>query len=140
MSKEKYPGLLDRVKAIVTDGVVIILFILAATYVFSLFENVPVNAKIIAFVFIFILYDPIFTSSFGGTIGHMIVGIRVKRENNEKKNILFPLAIVRFIVKAFLGWISLLTVTGNVKSRAIHDYLVGSVVIYANSNTDSNEI
>ena len=75
MLKEKYPGLLDRVKAIVTDVVVIILFILVTTYVFSLFENVPDNAKIIAFVFIFILYDPIFTSSFGGTIGHMMVGI-----------------------------------------------------------------
>lgn len=140
MTNEKYPGLLDRVKAIVTDAVVIILFMLAATYVFSLFENVPDNAKIIAFVFIFILYDPIFTSSFGGTLGHMMVGIRVKRENNEKKNILFPLAIVRFIVKAFLGWISLLTVTGNVKSRAIHDYLVGSVVVYANPKIDTNEI
>ena len=140
MSKEKYPGLLDRVKAIVTDGVVMILFMLAATYVFSLFENVPDNAKIIAFVFIFILYDPIFTSSFGGTVGHMMVGIRVKRENNERKNILFPFAIVRFIVKASLGWISLLTVTGNVKSRAIHDYLVGSVVVYANPKADTNEI
>lgn len=140
MSKEKYPGLLDRVKAIVTDVVVIILFILVTTYVFSLFENVPDNAKIIAFVFIFILYDPIFTSSFGGTIGHIMIGIRVKRENNEKKNILFPLAVLRFIVKAFLGWISLLTVTGNVKNKAIHDYLVGSVVVYANSNNITNEI
>jgi uncharacterized RDD family membrane protein YckC len=133
MVQEKYPGVLDRVKAIVTDSVVILLFILITTYVFALFENVPDNAKIIAFVFIFILYDPIFTSTFGGTIGHMMLGIRVKRESNEKRNIILPFAIVRFIVKASLGWISLLTVTGNEKRKAIHDYLVGSVVVYSNS-------
>jgi uncharacterized RDD family membrane protein YckC len=60
----------------------------------------------------------------------MMIGIRVKRESDEKKNILFPLAIIRFIVKASLGWISLLTVTGNSKRKAIHDYLIGSVVVY----------
>ncbi len=70
-----------------------------ASYVFSLFENVPDYARIIVFVFIFLLYDPLFTSIFGGTIGHMIIGIRVKRESNIQKNILFPLAILRFIMK-----------------------------------------
>lgn len=80
-----------------------ILFRIIITYTFSLFDNVPVNAKIAAFVFVFILYDPIFTSIFGGTIGHMLIEIRVKRESDETRNMLFPLAIVRFIVKASLG-------------------------------------
>jgi uncharacterized RDD family membrane protein YckC len=138
MIQVKFPGVLDRVKAIVTDSVVILLFIIIATYTFSFFDNVPDNVKIAAFVFI-ILYDPIFTSIFGGTIGHMLIGIRVKRESDETRNILFPLAILRFIVKAFLGWISLLTVSGNKKGKAIHDYLVGSVVIYAGQTENKNE-
>ena len=125
-----YPGVLDRVKAVVSDSVVLVLFMAIVTYAFSIFENVPDNARIIAFIFIFILYDPIFTSVFGGTIGHMMFGIRVKRENNNMKNILFPFAIIRFILKALLGWISLLTVSGNEKRKAIHDYLVGSVVVF----------
>ncbi|HAH24087.1 MAG TPA: RDD family protein [Prolixibacteraceae bacterium] len=133
MTQERYPGLLDRVKAIMTDAVVMILFMVLITNIFALFKSVPDNARIIAFVFIFFLYDPLFTSIFGGTIGHMIIGIRVKRESNEMKNILFPKAILRFIVKATLGFISLLTVTasGNIKRKAIHDYLVGSVIVYA---------
>lgn len=131
MIQVKFPGVLDRVKAIVTDSVVMLLFIIIITYTFSFFDNVPDNAKIAAFVFIFILYDPIFTSTFGATIGHMMIGIRVKRESDETRNILFPLAILRFIVKASLGWISLVTVSGNKKGKAIHDYLVGSVVVYA---------
>lgn len=125
-----YPGVFDRVKAVVCDSVVIILFMLVVSYSFSIFEHVPNNTRIIAFTFIFILYDPIFTSAFGGTIGHMVFGIRVKRANNQVKNILFPYAIIRFIVKALLGWISLLTVMGNEKRKALHDYLVGSVVVF----------
>lgn len=130
MENEIYPGVADRVKAVVADSIVIIIFMIIVTYSFSIFENVPDNARIIAFIFIFFLYDPIFTSLFGGTIGHMMFGIRVKRDKNRKKNILFPLAIIRFLVKASLGWISLLTVSGNKKRKAIHDSLVGSVVVY----------
>ena len=141
MTDENYPNVTDRVKAVMADSVVIIIFMFIITYIFSAFENVPDNARIIAFIFIFFLYDPIFTSSFGGTIGHMMFGLRVKRDKNPSKNILFPLAIIRFFVKAFLGWISLLTVSGNKKRKAIHDSLVGSVVVYKGKNeerTDTN--
>jgi uncharacterized RDD family membrane protein YckC len=134
-----YPGVVERVKAIVTDSLVIIVFMFIASYVFSLFENVPDTARISAFVFIFLIYDPLFTSLFGGTIGHMFLGIRVKRESDESKNILFPLAIFRYIVKTLLGFISLLTISGNEKRRAIHDYLVGSVVVYVDVKNDNTE-
>ena len=130
MKEKVYPKVLDRVKAVMTDSVILIIFIFLITFIFDSFENVPDNARVIAFIFIFILYDPIFTSFFGGTVGHKAFGLRVKRENYQLKNILFPLAIIRFIVKALLGWISLLTVTENKKGKAIHDYLVNSVVIY----------
>ncbi len=130
MTEKNYPVLMDRVKAALIDSMFLIGEIILASYIFSLFENVPDYAKIIVFVFIFLLYDPLFTSLFGGTIGHMIMNIRVKRSRNEERNILFPLAIIRFIVKVFLGWLSLLTVTGNNKKKAIHDMVVGSVVIF----------
>ena len=133
MIQENYPGVFDRIKAIMADSIVIILLMFTASYIFSLFESVPDNARIIAFVFIFILYDPLFTSIFGGTIGHMLIGIRVKRESDEMKNILLPSAILRYIVKAALGWISLITVSFNPKGKAIHDYLVGSIVVYSKS-------
>ncbi len=132
---QDYPGVLDRVKAIVADSAVMIAFMIIAAYGFSLFTDVPVFARKMAFIFIFLLYDPLFTSIFGGTIGHMMNGIRVKRQNNENKNILFPLAIIRFIVKASLGWVSLLTVGSNKKRKAIHDLLVGSVVVYSRKKT-----
>lgn len=133
MTEENYPRVFERVKALMTDFLVIIILMFVATYIFSLSESISDNARIIAFVFIFLMYEPLFISIFGGTIGHFIIGIRVKRESNENKNILFPLAILRYIFKTLLGWISLLTVSGNKKGKAIHDILVGSIVVYVKS-------
>ncbi len=130
MNTKNYPGVSIRVKAVVTDSIILVIFIVGVTYLFESFQSVPDFMRIAAFVFIFLLYDPLFTSTLGGTIGHMIFGIRVKREKNLQRNILFPLAVIRYIVKALLGWISLLTVSGNKKGKAIHDLVVRSVVIY----------
>jgi len=112
----------------------------AASYIFSAFENVPDPYRIWTMIFIFGLYDPIFTSLFGGTIGHLIIGIKVKRESNENKNIILPLALIRYTIKALLGWISLISVMvkSNKKRRAIHDFSAGSVVVYR-KKTNANK-
>ena len=125
-----YPSISDRVKAVFTDTFIMVIFMIIATFIFSFFENIPDNARMVTFIFIVFLYDPLFTTFFGGTIGHMMNGIRVKREKDESKNIILPLAFFRFIFKTFLGWISLLTVTGNKKRKAIHDMIVRSIVVY----------
>lgn len=129
-SESNFPNLSIRVKAIIIDGILMIIFMVIATYLFSLFKNVPDFARIAVFVFIFLLYDPIFVSSFGCTIGHTFMGLKVKRENNQSKNILLPIAIIRFIIKSTLGWISLITVTTNEKRKAIHDMMTGSIVLF----------
>ncbi|NER11874.1 RDD family protein [Leptobacterium flavescens] len=127
--KENYAQLPDRVKAAVIDGIVLIALMYATTEVLALFNDVPQFIRIIAFVLIFVLYDPILTSAFGGTIGHSYSNILVKREGDSKRNLPFHFALIRFILKAALGWISLLTVTGNEKKKAIHDFAANSIVI-----------
>lgn len=129
-SKIIYPGVSDRIKAAITDSFVMVGFMIVLTFIFSNFEHISNSVRLVGFVFIFVLYDPLCTSLFGGTIGHMIMKIRVKRTNDHTKNILFPFAVIRYIVKILLGWISLLTVNGNEKKRAIHDLVIGSVVLY----------
>jgi len=126
----KYVGVGDRVKAVITDSVVLIGMIIGLTYVFDSFENVPESAKMIAFAFVFFLYDPLFTTFFGGTLGHLGNGLRVRRESSINEKILIHSALIRFIVKALLGWISLLTISKSEKKKAIHDSVVGSVVVY----------
>lgn len=125
----EYPGVAIRVKALFIDTVVMILFMMLFTALFAQFEKVADEARIIAIVFIVLLYDPLFTGFTGATIGHRLFGLRVRNEQELTKNINFFKAIVRFLIKAFLGWISLLTVQGNEKRKAMHDMAVGSVVV-----------
>lgn len=130
MNQQIYPGVFVRVKAVFVDTVVIILLMFGVSQLFELFPNVPDFVRLAAFIFIFMLYDPLFTSIFGGTIGHMVMGIRVCEEKDTSAKIFFPLAVARFVIKASLGWISLLTVSGNKKGKAIHDMAVKSIVIF----------
>lgn len=125
-----YPDLIERIKAVFVDMLVLIFLMFIFSTIFSSFESVPNELRIGAFVFIFLLYDPMFTSFFGGTIGHMLIGIRVKQSENKEKNINFFAALLRFLCKSALGWISLLTVSSHKEKKAIHDSVVNSVVVY----------
>jgi uncharacterized RDD family membrane protein YckC len=130
--KKEYARLFDRVKAAFVDAMILVGMMYAATEIFGLFETVPNYARVLVAIFIFLLYDPLFTSIYGGTIGHSFSGIGVRQDNNLEKKISFPAAFIRFIFKSLLGWISLLTITGNEKNKAIHDFIVKSVVIELN--------
>ena len=61
---KNFPDVSERVKAAITDSIVIGLFMLGVVSLFSNFNTVPDFVRISAFIFIFILYDPIFTSLF----------------------------------------------------------------------------
>lgn len=130
MANQEYPGLYQRVVAIFIDSIIMIILMIITVDIFSNFEEVSIIPKIIAFLAIFCLYDPVLTSAFGGTIGHKTNGLRVKRVNNQNKNVLFHLALLRYLVKVLLGWISLLTISGNEKRQAMHDLIAGSVVVF----------
>ncbi len=131
MTEQEYPGLYQRIVAVFVDSIILTIFVIITVDIFSYFETVTSVAKVIAFILIFFLYDPILTSFFAGTIGHKATGIRVKQANNPNKNIYFHIALIRYLIKASLGWISLLTVIGNSKKQAIHDLIVNSVVVYS---------
>ena len=124
------PKIIERVKAAVYDSIAVLGMLVLAYYVISFFRIESILVKQMVMVGIFVLYDPIATSFLGGTIGHYIMGIRVKRATNTEKNISLPLALVRFLIKALLGVISLFTISGNQKSMAIHDMAVNSIVVY----------
>jgi uncharacterized RDD family membrane protein YckC len=65
----------------------------------------------------------------GCTLGNLFMGIRVKRIEDSTRRINILQALIRYPVKACLGWLSMLTVTGDPKKRAIHDMVSGSVMI-----------
>ena len=126
---DKYAHLFSRVKAAIIDSIVLIVLLYAATLVVGAFDEVSNYVRISVFVFVFLIYEPILVSVFGASVGHFFNDIVVKKEHDESKNIILPKAIIRFIFKFFLGWISLLTIQGDEKRKAIHDFVGGSVVL-----------
>ncbi len=127
--KEHYATLQDRIKAAIFDSLFVILLIYIATEILALFDNVKTYIRVLIFVFIFILYEPLFVSMFGGTIGHSRMNLTVKSSKDEKKNINLFQSLIRYLFKMILGWLSLLTIGSSEKKLAIHDSIVNSVVL-----------
>ncbi|OUS00996.1 RDD family protein [Flavobacteriales bacterium 33_180_T64] len=126
--KKKYAPLSIRMKAVFVDAIVLIILMYLASMVLNLFDSVAINARIVIFIFLFFLYEPLLISVFGATVGHFFNDIVVKSEKDETKNIIFPLAFIRCVLKLILGWISLLTISGTEKRQAIHDIAASSIV------------
>lgn len=119
-----------RIKAAVADTLFLVFLIFVLDSLFSNVEFASNTPKIAMLGFIFFLYDPICTSLFGGTLGHYLLGIAVKKDANTIENIPIHKALLRFFFKVVLGWVSLLTLGLTNSSKAIHDMIAGSVVVY----------
>lgn len=129
MSNVNYSNVLTRVKSATVDALFIMLLIVFVSNVFNSIETLNTNYRIIAFISIFIVYDPLFITFFGATLGHLFFDLRVRRNTNIEKNITLFNAIKRFFLKFTLGWFSLFSISADKKKRAIHDFAANSVVI-----------
>lgn len=130
MSDLKPAGVFKRVKAVFVDTIFIMMIIYTASFLFAQFEGVNETIRGIVFISIFVLYEPLLVSFFGSSLGHMFCDLRVQKDDDAGKNISIPVAIIRFLLKTALGWISLLSISGDSKKRAIHDFAAKSVVVY----------
>ncbi len=128
------PGLILRIKSTLIDTVVLIALMLLISAVLNGLDIASGAVRGICLVAIW-FYEPVFTS-FNRTFGQMIMGLEVRRmadlQNRvDPRPISFPAAIIRFIVKILLGWLSLLTIHSSRYGQAIHDNASDSVMIRA---------
>ena len=121
--------MIQRIKAYFIDWIILVSAVVVIALTLNQFENPPGYLKGILFFGLFFLYEPLTTSLLSGTIGHHLIGIRVRQKGDQSLNIPVFSAFIRFFVKIFLGWISFLTISSSEKKRAIHDMVSGSVVI-----------
>ncbi|MEM9672828.1 MAG: RDD family protein [Bacteroidota bacterium] len=124
----EYPSLVRRIQAVVIDFMLILVLFTVASLLFNAVGGVTNEIRIGVMVFCFVLYEPLFVTLMGGTLGHYLLGLRVKQHDAPEDNISFLSALGRIIIKAALGWISFLTISSNSEKRAIHDIVSGSVV------------
>jgi uncharacterized RDD family membrane protein YckC len=122
------PSIKTRYFSMLIDVIMILLLALGISSLFEKIGQVPDYVRGILFVVVVILYEPILVT-FGTTIGQLLLNIRVRNFSNPTKKLTFPLVLLRFIIKIFLGWISFISVTFNVNRRAIHDFASGSIMI-----------
>jgi uncharacterized RDD family membrane protein YckC len=99
-----------------------------ASSILDSFDNVPNWIRMTIFIGLFFAYEP-FCLAFGCTIGNYIKKIRVKSFNDTDSRINILQALIRYLFKILLGWISFLTIHSTPGRRAIHDLISGSVMI-----------
>ena len=130
------PGVSDRVRAAVTDGFIAIVLCVIAMEIFSAVNQDLPQIRMWTAIFIFGLYDPLLTSFTGATVGHRIMGLRVRDRRDRSRNIGLGFALLRFALKLSLGWISLLLVSKKNNRQAIHDEAARSVVVFSSKKME----
>lgn len=130
--ERKYPELKTRVQSTFIDAILMIVLMMIAAWIFDKTglnnEEEAGLVKAIIFISIWGIYEPLSTT-FGATLGNYLMKIRVRNENKYGKKINIFQALVRFIFKFTLGWLSFLTIHFNDERRAIHDIFAGSVML-----------
>lgn len=131
--EDEYPPLIVRLQSMFIDTVIIIVAMVIFSMILDRFPGAPDWLRIALFLAVLIFYEP-FCLTFGFTIGNYIKGIRVKKFADTNSRISFFHAVIRYMVKVLLGWISFLTIHSNPSRRAIHDLASGSVMINHQKN------
>lgn len=129
--EKRYPDLKTRVQSTFIDGVLIILLMFAAAWMFDRInpgEEQEGWIKALVFAGIWCIYEPLCTT-LGATAGNYLMKIRVRRMSDSSRRVNLFQAFARFVIKALLGWISFLTIHFNPERRAIHDFAAGSVML-----------
>lgn len=123
-----FPSLAERMQSVFADMVFVILMMFAAAALLDKMQNPPDWIRIALFFGIWVLFEPLCISQ-GCAPGQFIIGLRVRSAANRDKRIIFPMAIIRYVVKMIPGWLAFLTISSNAERRAIHDLAAGSMMI-----------
>ncbi len=129
----RYPRFLRRIQATLIDGVIIAILFMSSLIAASSVGITGRDSYIVA-IGIILLWEPLFVSLTGGSVGHHLIGMRVV-SSTTGNNINFFAAFVRFIVKIVLGNFSIVFILITRYHQAIHDGLVRSVMIVKHPET-----
>lgn len=117
-----------RLRGMFIDWALTLVVIFGALMLASVLRNDSVSRVLgVAAVAIMVLYEPVFVSRTGGTIGHHLTNLRVV-DQATGGNVSFLKAVARFIIKSLLGWYSFLTMAFTRRNQAVHDLVTVSTV------------
>lgn len=125
----RYARFSRRLNALSLDALVLIFF---SAIVFAILPHGEEHAVLrltLAFVWagVLLLYEPVTVTWFGGTIGHVLLNLRVVDEGHGG-NLSLPKAISRYFLKGILGLVSFLSMSFSRRHQALHDMMTRSTV------------
>ncbi len=127
---DRYPSVFERFKAALIDGALIVAFILLIAGVLQLFAPVAGHIRMILFLLVVPLYEPLQLWWFGKTVGHRVTGLCVVRTGDLSRTPNIAQAVIRALVRVTLGIFSLATVPFSYRQRSIHDMFSGTLTLY----------
>ena len=125
--ESKYPTILRRYFSSLIDGILLLSIFIGSLSLIEGNDQITSTFRFVLPLIIILFYEPLLTSK-ACTFGQLLTGIRVRRITDLNKISIFS-AYVRYLVKFILGFISFFSILFSDKSRAIHDFSSGTVVI-----------
>ena len=122
-----YPRVSRRIQALMLDSLIVPVLAVGTIFLARHLGAAGVYAAATAGLVIFLL-EPVLVSATGGTLGHHLMGIRV-RDCRRGGNLSIAAAVIRFVTKIALGIFSTVSLFLTRQHQAIHDLLTGSIVI-----------
>lgn len=122
-----YPRLMRRIRAVLTDSIIIGLAIPASLIAVS-YLGLRGKSVAAALVLIIFILEPVLVAFTGGTLGHHWQGVKVVNGKTLARVGLLR-ATLRFLLKIPLGFLSLVIVLTSRRHQGIHDFLTGSLVV-----------
>jgi uncharacterized RDD family membrane protein YckC len=124
-----YASFTRRFRALVLDSAVVAGSFVLLLVLGELTRDVPGSGRVlgIAILASLVLYEPIFVSRYGGTLGHRAANLRVVEERSGD-NPSFLRALGRFGIKSILGLPSFVTMALTRRHQAVHDVLTHTTV------------
>jgi uncharacterized RDD family membrane protein YckC len=126
---EVYPRLLRRLQGVFIDGLVIPLAAIGVLVALTYAGVESAWIKVLCPLLVIFLLEPVAVSATGGSIGHHIVGLRVRKERIDERIDLLS-AVVRVVVKTLFGLPAFFVALVSRKRQALHDIVVKSIIVH----------
>jgi len=129
---EGYPRLLRRLQGVFIDGLAMPIAAFATLVALTYAGVESTWIKVAGPVLVVLLLEPVAVSVTGGSIGHHLTGLRVRKEHaDERINVLA--AIVRFVVKTIFGLPAFFVAFVTQKRQGLHDLAARSLIVHKSS-------
>lgn len=120
------------------DAVIFVCLFFGLSLALSTFD-ISGGLKALLFAAAVLILEPGMVSMTGGTIGHHACRLRIQNQTTGK-NLNPFFAVIRFLLKSLIGWLSFVFVLVTKRHQAIHDIFSNSVVLIKNPDgQNSNE-